>query len=62
MLMANPNDSRYTELCEVVEVTYQALFADDRQALARFRGGSEAITRAGREVLKVERARVKRGD
>ena len=62
MLMTNPNDSRYTELCEVVEATYQALFADDPQAFARISGGSEAITRAGREVLKGEWARVKRGD
>ena len=62
MLMTNPNDSRYTELCEVVEATYQGLFADDPQAFARIRGGSEAITRAGREVLKAEWARVKRGD
>ena len=62
MLMTNPNDSRYTELCEVVEVTYQALFAEDSQDFARIRGGSEAITRAGREVLKVEWERVKRGD
>ncbi len=45
MLMTNPNDTRYTELCEVVEATYQALFADDPQAFARIRGGSEAITR-----------------
>ena len=28
MLMTSPNDSRYIELCEVVEATYQALFAD----------------------------------
>ena len=62
MLMTNPNDSRYTELCEVVEATYQALFADDPQAFKRIRDGSEAITRAGREVLKAEWARVKRGD
>ena len=62
MLMTNPNDSRYTELCEVVEATYQALFADDPQAIATIQGGSEAITRAGREVLKAEWARVKRGD
>jgi len=57
--MTNPNDSRYTELCEV---TYQALFADDPQVFARIRGGSEAVTRAGRAVLSAEWARVKRGD
>jgi hypothetical protein len=62
MLMTSPNDSRYTELCEVVETTYQALFAEDPQAFARIRAGSEAITRAGREVLRAEWTRVKRGD
>lgn len=62
MLMTNPNDSRYTELCEVVEATNQARFADDPQAFARIRGGAEAITRAGRKVLKGEWVRVKRGD
>ena len=62
MLMTNPNESRYTELCNLVEEAYQTLISDDPQVLAKMHLGSEAITRAGREVLKAEWARVKRGD
>jgi hypothetical protein len=62
LLMTNPSESRYTKLCELVETTYQDLASDDPQAFARIRSGSEAITLAGREVLKAEWARVKRGD
>jgi hypothetical protein len=50
MLMTNPSESRYSELCDVIEATYQALTSDDPQAVAKIRAGSEAITRAGREV------------
>jgi len=52
----------------VYEIEFARLKADARitdyliQAFARIRGGAEAITRAGREVLKREWARVKRGD
>jgi hypothetical protein len=62
MLMTNPDENRYTELCEIVEGTYQALMSDDPEASGRIRIGSEAITRAGRNVLNAEWARVKRGD
>jgi hypothetical protein len=62
MLMTNPNESRYAELCNVVEATYQTLISDDPEVHAKIHTDSEAITRAGREVLKAEWARVKRGD
>ena len=62
MLMTNPSDRRYSELCDQIEATYQALTSDDSQTVAKIHAGSEAITRAGREVLRVEWARVKRGD
>ena len=62
MLMTNPNESRYMELCKLVEATYQTLISDDPQVLAKMHSGSEAITRAGREVLRAEWIRVKRGD
>ena len=42
--------------------TYEALMSDDLEAFARIRVGSQAITRAGRNVLNAEWARVKRGD
>ena len=62
MLMTNPNDDRYSELCNLIEGTYQTLISDDPQVLEKMHSGSEAITRAGREVLKAEWIRVKRGD
>ncbi len=62
MLLTNPNDNQYTELCNVIEATYQSLIADDPQDLPKIHSASEAITRAGREVLKAEWIRVKRGD
>ena len=62
MLMADPNESRYSQLCEVVEATYQALMSDDPEAFAKIPTNAEAITQAGREVLRAEWTRVKRGD
>jgi hypothetical protein len=62
MLMTNPKDSLHIKLCEVLDATYQALVSNDPQTLAKIRSGSEAITQAGRDVLKAEWARVKRGD
>ncbi|MGH8315219.1 MAG: hypothetical protein ACRETU_08715 [Steroidobacterales bacterium] len=46
MLMTNPNESRYTELRDVVEATYQALASDDPQFIVKIHAGFEAITRA----------------
>jgi hypothetical protein len=62
MLMTYPDEERYRELCEIVEATYQIIAAGEPQAFTKIRAGSEAITRAGREVLKAEWARVKRGE
>jgi hypothetical protein len=62
MLLTNPNERRYMELCSVVEATYQSLISDDPQDLPKIHSASEAITRAAREVLKAEWIRVKRGD
>jgi hypothetical protein len=62
MLMTNPTEMRYTKLCDVVEASYQSLISDDRQDLAKINSAAEAITGAGREVLKAEWVRVKRGD
>ena len=62
MLMSNPSEASYAELCQLVEATYEALLAEDADAPTRIRSGAEAITRAGREVLRLEWVRVKRGD
>jgi len=62
MLMTNPNEGGYKELCDVVEATYQVIASGQPQAFEKIRTGSEEITRAGREVLKTEWARVKRGE
>jgi hypothetical protein len=45
MLMTNPNESRYMELCNVIEATYQSLISDDPQSLPKIHSDSEAITR-----------------
>jgi hypothetical protein len=62
MLMSNPSEASYAELCQLVEATYEALGSKDRAAPAQIRSGAEAITRAGREILRVEWLRVKRGE
>jgi hypothetical protein len=62
MLMINPNESGHGELCQAVEVAYLALVSEEPQPLATMRAEAEAITRAGRAVLKAEWKRVKRGD
>jgi len=62
MLLTNPNESQYMDLCNVIEATYQSLISNDPQDLPKIHSASEAITRAGREVLKAEWTRVKRGD
>jgi hypothetical protein len=62
MLMTNPSEEPYRKLCEVVEATYQAIASGQPQAFEKIRAGSEEITRAGRDVLKAEWARVKRGE
>jgi len=62
MLMTNPNESGHGELCQAVEVAYLALVAEEPQPLVTMRAEAEAITRAGRAVLKAEWQRVKRGD
>jgi hypothetical protein len=62
MLMTNPNEEPYKELCAVVEATYQVIASGQPQAFEKIRTGSEEVTRAGRDVLKAEWVRVKRGD
>ena len=62
MLMTYPNEERYRDLCEVVEATYQTIAGGEPHAFTMIRAGAEAVTRAGRDVLKAEWARVKRGD
>lgn len=62
LLMIDPGDAKQRELCRAVEDAYHALVSKDRPELTRMRDEAEAITRAGRAVLKVEWHRVKRGD
>jgi hypothetical protein len=62
MLMSNPNDESHAELCQAVDATYEALKTEDPEAPKRIRSAAEAITRAGREVLRLEWVRVKRGE
>ena len=62
MLMINPNESRHGELCQAIEVAYLSLVSEEPQPLMKMRAETDAITRAGRAVLKAEWQRVKRGD
>ena len=62
ILMANPSEGRYNRLCEAIEATYASLASEDPEALSKIHSGAEAITRAGRDVLKAEWTRVKRGE
>jgi hypothetical protein len=62
LLMSNPDEKPYAEVCELVEATYQMLATDDPEAPARIRSGAEALTRAGRRVLRIEWVRIKRGE
>jgi hypothetical protein len=62
MLMINPNESRHGELCHAIEVAYLTLVSEEPQPLMKMRAETDAITRAGRAVLKAEWQRVKRGD
>ena len=62
MLMINPNEPTDSKLDGQVEAAYQSLIADAAPSLDASRSRAEAITRAGREVLLVAWARVKRGE
>ena len=62
LLMSNPGEAPYAELCRAIEATYEDLASVDPDAAARIRSGASAITHAGREVLRIEWLRVKRGE
>ena len=62
MLMSNPNEPSYAELCRLVDASYEALASEDSMSAKRVRAGAEEITRVGRAILKLEWMRVKRGD
>ena len=62
LLMSNPNDGSHAELCRLVDAAYDALKTEDPEAPRGVRSAAEAITRAGREVLRLEWIRVKRGE
>jgi hypothetical protein len=62
MLMANPAEEAASELCDLVEATYQLLMSDTPPTLVTIRAQAEDITRTGRDVLRAEWARVKRGE
>ena len=62
LLIIDPGDTNQRKLCCAVEDAYHALVSKERPELTRMRDGAEAITQAGRAVLKAEWHRVKRGD
>jgi hypothetical protein len=62
LLLSNPAEQQAARLCELVEKTYLALASETPQSIATIRAEAEAITQAGRDVLRREWARVKRGE
>jgi hypothetical protein len=62
MLMLNPNEERGARLCELIEATYLSLASDEPATVVTMRAQADAITKAGREVLRAEWGRVKRGE
>jgi len=62
LLITNPNDAQYAKLCGLIQQTYEALAAERTPTVDDLRSRAEAITVAGREVLRLDWARVKRGE
>ena len=62
LLISDPQEGQSGKLCEMIETSYQALASETPQTIATIRSEAEAITQAGREVLRHEWARVKRGE
>ena len=62
MLMSNPDQAADSELDGHVEAAYLSLISDAAPSLAAERSRANAITRAGRQVLRAAWARVKRGE
>jgi len=61
LLMLNPNKGRDSELCQTVEGAYLSLVAEAPLEMAETRVQADAITRAGRAVLRAQWQRVERG-
>ena len=62
LLMINPDENGERALCQAVEGAYLALVGETPPGMAEMRAQAEAITRAGRAVLRAQWHRVKRGD
>jgi hypothetical protein len=61
LLIINPIKSDHDELSRTIDAAYLALSADAPPPLTEIRLNVDAITRAGRAVLRAEWQRVKRG-
>ena len=61
LLMLNPSKGGDSELCQKVEGAYLALVTEAPPAMTEMRVQAEAITRAGRAVLRARWQRVERG-
>jgi hypothetical protein len=62
MLMVNPRDRHYAELCEKLAASYESLTSGASISVSMMRSQADEITQAGRDALRMEWARVKRGD
>ncbi len=61
LLMLNPAKAEHDKLCAAIEDA-DRLLLESEATLVQMNDRVDAITRAGRSVLKIEWARVKRGD
>jgi recombinational DNA repair ATPase RecF len=61
LLMLNPAKDEHDKLCTAIDHA-DRLLLESEATLAQMNDRVEAITRAGRTVLRAEWARVKRGD
>ena len=62
LLMTNPNRSYHSELCRCIEAVHATLISNQPMTPQQWHPQLEAITLAGRAVLKEEWDRIKRGD
>jgi hypothetical protein len=62
LLMTNPSEKADAKLCKLVEASYQSLTSSVPRSIVVVRREAEAITQAGRDVLRTQWARVNRGE
>ncbi len=62
LLMCSPDDPLYSALCAPLDASYALLVGDVAPTIETVRSLADTITKAGRDVLRAEWGRVKRGE